>query len=316
MDTAPFHAGEQALQERLGLRERMAAVGRVVIRDHMPEQHRELFQQLPTLWLGTLDAQGRPWATVLSGAPGFVHAPDETTLRVAAVLDGGDPALAGLFTGAPVGLLGLQPHTRRRNRMNGELVAVDAQGFTVRARQSFGNCPKYIQSREPERVTDRVPGPATGEGPQLSPHALALVRSSDTCFLASSSAAAPRHDGTPGAGVDLSHRGGRPGFVQVTRSPAGDRLVLPDYTGNAMFNTLGNLLVWPWAGLLFVDWTTGDLLQVSATARLVHEGPTLADHPGAQRLLELQVVGGVWRPAALPLVWSAPQPAPQSSAAA
>ncbi|MEK8052796.1 pyridoxamine 5'-phosphate oxidase family protein [Ideonella sp. DXS22W] len=311
MTSPAFHAGELALQQRLGVRDRMAAVGQAMIRSHMPGQHRELFHKLPTLWLGTLDAQGRPWATVLTGMPGFMHSPDDSTLDVMASPDAQDPAAAGLTPGAPVGLLGLEPHTRRRNRMNGELLSAGAQGFTVRVRQSFGNCPKYIQARQPQPMPDRAPGRAHAEGPVLGAQALALVQASDTCFIASSSAATPRHDGTPGAGVDLSHRGGRPGFVQVSRTPAGHQLTLPDYAGNAMFNTLGNLLLWPWAGLLFVDWTSGDLLQLSATASLVQEGPALAAHPGAQRLLVLQVAGGLWRPAAVPLAWSAAQMAPQ-----
>lgn len=311
MASPDFHAGELALQQQHGVRERMDAVGRAMIRSHMPQQHRELFAKLPTLWLGTLDAEGRPWATVLAGAPGFMQAPDDSTLDVLAHPDPQDPAAGGLAAGAPVGLLGLEPHTRRRNRMNGEVLTAGAQGFAVRVRQSFGNCPKYIQARAPMPAVGRRAGPVSTEGPALSAPALALVQASDTCFIASSSAGAPRHGEAAGAGVDISHRGGRPGFVHVSRTPAGHQLTLPDYAGNAMFNTLGNLLVWPWAGLLFIDWNTGHLLQLSATASLVHAGPALAAHPGAQRLLVLQVVGGVWRPAALPLAWSAPLPAAQ-----
>jgi hypothetical protein len=311
MNTAPFHAGEIALQHRAGVHERMAVVGRQVIRDHMPDQHRELFEKLPTLLLATLDDAGQPWPTMLAGTPGFVRTPDAGTMRIGAHLAEGDPARAGLRTGAAVGVLGLEPHTRRRNRMNGVVSAVEEGGFSVRVVQSFGNCPKYIQGREPEARPDRRPGPVQAEGVRLSDAARDLVARSDTLFIASSSAARIAHAGDGGAGVDVSHRGGPPGFVAIERGEEGDLLTLPDYVGNHLFNTLGNLMVWPRAGLLWVDWQEGHMLQIAATAQIVHEGAALAAFPGALRLLQLQVRHGRWRPEALPLAWSAAQPALQ-----
>ncbi len=314
VSAAPFHAGEIALQHRAGVHERMAAVGRQVIRDHMPDQHRELFEKLPTLLLATLDDAGQPWPTMLAGAPGFVRTPDARTMRVAATLAEGDPARAGLRAGAAVGVLGLEPHTRRRNRMNGVVGAVDEGGFSIEVAQSFGNCPKYIQGREPTMQAGRRPGAVQREGAQLSEAARALVERSDTLFIASSSAARIAQAGDGGAGVDVSHRGGPPGFVALERRAQGDRLTVPDYVGNYLFNTLGNLLLWPHAGLLFVDWQAGHVLQLAAKATIVHEGAALAAFPGAQRLLQLEVQHGWWRPQALPLAWSAPQPAPQLAA--
>lgn len=311
MSAAPFHAGEIALQQRAGVHERMAAVGRQVIRDHMPDQHRELFEKLPTLLLATLDDAGQPWPTMLAGAPGFVRTPDARTMRIGAHLAEGDPARAGLRVGAAVGLLGLEPHTRRRNRMNGVVSAVEEGCFSVRVAQSFGNCPKYIQGREPGMRRERIPGPARREGARLSDAARTLVVSSDTFFIASSSASRIAQAGTGGSGVDMSHRGGPPGFVAIERGEEGDLLTLPDYVGNSLFNTLGNLLLWPRAGLLWVDWQEGHVLQLAATAQIVHEGAQLAAFPGALRLLQLQVRHGWWRPRALPLAWSAAEPAPQ-----
>ncbi len=309
-----FHAGEQQLHERLGLRELLAGQGARMIRDAMPEQHRDFFARLPTMWLGTLDAQGQPWATILSAAPGFAHSPDARQLRLDVLPAVDDPATEGLRPGADVALLGLEPHTRRRNRMNGTVQALDEGGFSVRVGQSFGNCPKYIQARLAEQV-QREPGPVQALGASLSAEALALVRGADTLFIASSSSARPASTGPDGAGVDISHRGGRPGFLGVRREGRGDRLILPDYAGNRLFNTLGNLLVWPRAGLLFIDWTRGDLLQLAAEAEVQHEGPALADYAGAQRLLHLRLLGGWWRPAALPLRWSEAELAPQFQAA-
>ncbi len=306
---APFHAGEVALQKRLGLDGRLAAIGRTVIRDHMPEQHRELFEKLPTLLVGAIDADGQPWATMLSGPPGFTSTPDARTLRVGALPGTEDPAASLLREGAPVGLLGLEPHTRRRNRMNGRIAHRDDLGFEVHVLQSFGNCPKYIQAREPEVVPQRQAAPAVAESARLSPAARQLIARADTLFIASASGPAV---GTGRAeGVDVSHRGGLPGFVQIVEDEAATRLVVPDYQGNFMFNTLGNLQQWPLAGLLFVDPDSGDMLQLAVRTELQHEGDALRGFAGAQRLLHARVIGGVWRAAALPLRWSAAQFAPQ-----
>lgn len=315
-----WHAGEQALQARVGVRERMAAVGEVVVRDHMPDQHRELFEKLPTLLLGALDASGQPWATMLAGPPGFVHTPHAQQMDIAAAIDPADPvdpalaALAAHGPGAPVGVLGLEPHTRRRNRMNGRVVGMAAQqGLSIAVAQSFGNCPKYIQARAPGlRAAVTPPQPVQPLGASLDAAALALIARSDTLFIASASAARPGLQ--RGEGVDISHRGGEPGFVQVEQTADGLELRLPDYPGNLFFNTLGNLAQHPLAGLLWVDYDDGGLLHVAARAELLWGEADRAPWPGAQRVLRLQVLGGRWRPQALPWRWTAAQSAPQFNA--
>jgi predicted pyridoxine 5'-phosphate oxidase superfamily flavin-nucleotide-binding protein len=312
---AVFHAGELAVQERAGVREKIAAVGERMIRDTMPAQHRELFEKLPTLLVGSLDGQRRPWASVLAGQPGFIQASDEQHLHIAAAPLSGDPLSAQLEVGVPLGLLGIEPATRRRNRMNGTVVARDAGSFTVQVDQSFGNCPKYIQARTP-RWHDPNDGPGSVQnlGASLHAAARALVRQADTLFIASASTQAR---GAAGAeGVDVSHRGGKPGFVRLELDTTGSRtvLTLPDFHGNLLFNTLGNIAAHPFAGLLFIDHDTGDLLQLSGAARLLFDGAALRSFDGAQRLLQVQVDQAWWRPGALPLRWSAPEFAPQLAA--
>ncbi|HEY0855943.1 MAG TPA: pyridoxamine 5'-phosphate oxidase family protein [Albitalea sp.] len=311
----PFHDGETAMQERAGVREKIEAIGQRVIRDHMPAQHRELFGKLPTLLVGSLDEQRRPWASILVGRPGFVSTPDERTLHVGARPLPGDPLAAHLIAGRPLGLLGLEPHTRRRNRMNGTVILAHAEGFEVSVDQSFGNCPQYIQAREPQWLRE----PAAAVHPSsigrldgsLSPAAKALVRRADTLFIASASARAAGHAGAQG--VDVSHRGGLPGFVRLDSDAPHGRSVLsvPDYRGNFMFNTLGNIAAHPHAGLLVIDYDSGDLLQLTGRAEIVWDAAALEDFEGAQRLLRLEVEAGQWMPGALPLRWSAPQFAPQ-----
>jgi len=314
--TATFHAGERALQARAGVAERLAALGNVVVRDHMPEQHRELFGKLPTLLLGVLDGEGQPLATMLHGAPGFVSSPNARTLRVEARPSAGDPTAPWLIEGTAVGLLGLEPHTRRRNRANGRVRAVQDDAFEVDVLQSFGNCPKYIHARRPEAVVaaaDATPGErAHALGPFLDAPSIELLGRADTLFIASASGA---HPGRARAdGVDVSHRGGLPGFMAVRRGEHGVQLTIPDYVGNFFFNTLGNLLAWPLAGLLVPDYAAaagGTMLHIRARASIEFEGPALTDFPGAQRLLKLDVLGGTRRPGALPLRWSAPEAPPQ-----
>lgn len=314
--TDAFHAGEQSLQDRVGLRERMAAIGPLVLRDHMPDQHRELFEKLPTLLLGALDGQGQPWATMLAGPPGFVHTPDAWQMDIDTAPNANDPVLAELKPGAPLGVLGLEPQTRRRNRMNGTVAAFGAQGLSIAVVQSFGNCPKYIQARAPGlRAVVGGPGAAQALGPALDAAAIARVQQADTLFIASASAAQPgsaRHDG-----VDVSHRGGEPGFVQIAQSAQSEHgvvLRLPDYPGNQFFNTLGNLAQHPQAGLLVVDYEGGGLLHIAARAELLWDDASRAPWPGAQRVLQLTVLRGLWRPGVLPWRWTPPVAAPQFNA--
>ena len=301
-----FHDGELALQERAGARSRLAEAGPRVIRDHMPEQHREFFAQLPFLVAGTVDAQGQPWASVLAGPPGFVASPDPRQLVVRAQPFPHDPLWGTLGTGSPIGLLGIEPHTRRRNRLNGHLTHRDDDGFAVQVDQSFGNCPKYIQAREPEFVARARAEPIADRLDALDEPARAVIARADTFFIATAHPLAARSD-SPAFGVDVSHRGGKPGFVRVD---ADSSLTVPDFIGNFFFNTLGNLALNPRCGLLFIDFERGDLLYLAARGEVIAQGPELAAFVGAQRLLRLQVVSALRVTAVLPLRWGAAELSP------
>ena len=167
----PFHPGEQAVQERLGVRGRMRVVGQRVIRTFMPGEHQQFYAQLPFVLVGSVDPAGRPWASVLVGEPGFMQARDEHTLDIHARPIPGDPLANGIRTGAPLGFLGIELDTRRRNRMNGQVLAEHAHGFTVRVDQTLGNCPQYIQGREFEWVR-----PPTTSAPARSSNWKSLTR--------------------------------------------------------------------------------------------------------------------------------------------
>ena len=211
-----------------------------------------------------------------------------------------DPLAETLGVGSPIGLLGIEPHTRRRNRLNGHVVRCDAAGFAVHVDQSFGNCPKYIQARKPEFVARGGAAPTAHRLDALDEPARALIARADTFFIATAHPLAARSD-TPAFGVDVSHRGGKPGFVRVDGNSS---LTVPDFLGNFFFNTLGNLALNPRCGLLFMDFESGDLLYLAARGEVVAQGPELAAFAGAQRLLRLQVVSALRVTAVLPLRWS------------
>ena len=297
---ATFHEGELSLQERTGVRARMAQAGPRVIRDHMPDQHREFFAQLPFIVMGSVDAQGQPWASVLAGEPGFVSSPDERELHVRARPLAHDPLDGALAPGAAVAVLGIEPHTRRRNRANGHVAARDAAGFTIGIDQSFGNCPKYIQPREAQFAARAASAEQVQRSEVLDEAAQALIRRADTMFIASAHPVAGASDFARAHGVDVSHRGGPAGFVRVDDART---LTLPDWVGNFYFNTLGNLALNPRCGLLFIDFDGGDLIQVAAQAHVIHAGPELASFEGAQRLVRLHVASVARLPQALPLSW-------------
>lgn len=285
----PWHAGERAVQARAGVLDDMAALGQRVMRGAMPQQHSEFFAQLPFVVLGAVDAAGQPWATLLPGPPGFVRSPGDTMLDMRALPAEGDPLAGLLQPGAALGLLGIELETRRRNRANGVVARRDTHGFTLAVRQSFGNCPKYIQRRErlaQSQDDTAAPEPAQQAG-RLSAADAAWLLATDTFFIATH---APGD--AANAGTDVSHRGGPPGFLRA--GDDGRTLTWPDYAGNHFFNTLGNLALEPRAGLVVPDFEAGGLLHVAGRAEAVWQGDELAAWPGAERLVRLHVTA-VWR---------------------
>lgn len=287
----PFHEDERRAQALAGL-----GAGRAAIRPYMPDQHRDFFALLPYLFTATLDGEGWPVASILTGPTGFVRSPDPMTLRIAARPVADDPAAPGFAPGRPVGLLGLDLSTRRRNRANGRVAARDGSGLIVTVGQSFGNCAQYIQTRT---ATPHPRTPAAAEPlAALDAAARQLIAGSDTLFVASCSRPGMGDSG----GLDISHRGGLPGFVAVE----GDALTVPDFRGNRFFNTLGNLLGDPRASLLFLDFAAGDVLQLQGTVTIDWGG----------RRWRMAVERGWRRRAALPFDWSFGDYAPTTLATA
>ncbi|HEB29103.1 MAG TPA: 2Fe-2S iron-sulfur cluster binding domain-containing protein [Porticoccus sp.] len=298
---SPFHRGEQDIQSRLGVREQVEELGQRFIRDHMPEQQRAFYAQLPYLLIGTVDDAGRPWASILAGRPGFVHTPDPYTLSIEARPIFGDPLNDTLSEGLQVGLLGIEYQSRRRNRMTGKVAALDDKYIDIKVDQTFGNCPQYIQARDYELLPDID---SIGEDrpvhriKRLSDRAREIISLADNFYIATHYAGGS-DDVTCGA--DVSHRGGKPGFVRIEDDQT---LMFPDFKGNNHFNTLGNILLNPRAGLLFIDFNSGDLVYLTCTAEIIWDSEQGHAFAGAERLVKLTLDEGLLIERAIPIRWN------------
>lgn len=290
----PFHSGELSAQARAGFKGIAARVA-PFIRNHMPDQHRAFYQAQPFLVVAANDDQGRVWTTIIEGDDGFINSPDAKTLTVSTEVDPQDPLSATVMRGTDIGVVGIELATRRRNRLSGKTRRTK-HGFAIDIRQSFGNCPKYIN----ERVWWRAAKSAVQatESDRLDSKQIARISSADTLFVGSG-----RQSPVEAAsnGYDASHRGGAPGFVRVVGPK---RLRIPDYTGNNFFNTIGNLTDDPRIGLLFVDFETGGLLHLTGRAS-IDWAPKEARDPTVLRVIDVEIDAVIDRPEALSLRWSA-----------
>ncbi len=295
-ESSPFHAGEQQVQERLGVRDEIEPWARKVVRGHLPDEHRRFYARLPFVVAAARDGRGRPWATLLVGEPGFVRSPDARTLAIDARPAAGDALADAFASGVDVGFLGICLATRRRNRINGRVSVTGTAGFEIAVDQAFGNCPQYIHERNWRRETTGSP-PVRRTHDHFSPELRRWIEGADTFFIATGY----RGEGeSPTFGMDASHRGGEPGFVRAE----GERhLVFPDYAGNDHYNTIGNLLMDPRAGIVFVDFERGGLLQLTGRVRIDWDSQELERFPGARRLVHFDLDEAVEIEHALPLRW-------------
>jgi predicted pyridoxine 5'-phosphate oxidase superfamily flavin-nucleotide-binding protein len=273
----PFHPGEIAVQERAGARGMAQKLG-TGIRPEIPDRAREFLVARDFAIVASIDARGAVWASLLTGAPGFLQVADERRLRVRALPLRGDPLADDLRDGAALGLLVIDLQGRRRIRLNG-VAHLREDGFDVVTREVFANCPKYIQSRAPEELdastSAREPGVSRRD--RLDADQQRWIGSADTFFVATAHRT---------AGADASHRGGDPGFVRVHGER---RIAWPDYAGNNMFQTLGNLAEDGRAGLLFLDFEHGDTLQLTGRATVDWDPARAAAIAGAERLVDYEI---------------------------
>jgi len=285
-----FHTGELAVQRRAGAEPEAARNG-VGIHAQIPLPAYYFLQQRRFAFVGFTDQTGRVWCSVVTGEPGFLQVvgPEKLVVQVS---ENADPLLLHhLEAEQDLGLLVIDFATRRRMRFNGK-AQLDAGKIMLRTAEVFGNCPRYIQMRTITDPTKPVSSTQTRTASErLQPSQTELIAKSDTFFIASA---------FNETGADVSHRGGMPGFVQALDSSL---IACPDYDGNKMFQTLGNLSVNSAAGLLFLDFDSGDTLQLTGTTEILWDEDAIRSFPGAQRLIRFHIEQVIAISNAVPFTW-------------
>lgn len=281
---AMYHAGELAVQARVGVQAEAQQLGKSIssiatpaAREFLRSQQLAIVASTRPAIANTADGNGQVWASLVTGKPGFMQAVAQL-LRIEPIPVPSDPLLENLLRQDDVGLLAIDLATQRRLRVNGKAVVHPDGSIQVKTQQVYFNCPKYIQVRHLK--TDSSQQSLKREfwrADTLSSQQQDWIAQADTFFIAS------LH---PEGGADASHRGGYPGFVNVVNA---NKLVFPDYAGNHMFNTLGNIILNPLAGLLFIDFEHGTTLQLTGKARILWDGQRAAAFAGAERLIAFQI---------------------------
>jgi len=293
-----YHRGELEVQVRAGVQNDGTRMLKAV-RATLPPIARAFLSEQRMIVAGTTVVDGYVWASVLTGEPGFLRTVDEQTLEIRAVPHPGDPLFSNLGVGeTAIGLIAIDFSTRRRVRINGRAQNQDGS-ILVHLEQVYSNCSQYIQTRSlllPDATSDgrqnaESPGSQAIYSTELSAGQWSLIEKADTFFIASSHSV---------GGNDASHRGGLPGFISIKNAT---KLVFPDYAGNKMFQTLGNISADSHAGLLFLDFEHGGTLQLSGEARIIWDQEQVAAFVGAERLVEFVIDRVIETPGAYPLRW-------------
>ena len=270
---SPYHEGELLIQRRVG-ESSIAERNGVMIKDAIIGGALPFIRQQPLAVLGSLDKEGRLWASLVFGKPGFLDpAKDARSLRIslsAVERQPEDPFWRNIAGNSQIAMLVIELGSRRRLRINGRVAAISADEVLIEIDEAYPNCPKYIQRRHVRSLSagDSFAAGDVRNGNALDPEHTALIRRADTFFVATAHVS---------RGADVSHRGGNPGFVKVLDETT---LSIPDYRGNSMFNTLGNLAVNPNAGLVFPDFENRRILQLTGTAEILWNQADAAGESG------------------------------------
>lgn len=285
-----FHEGELAIQRRVGVAQMSARVGNG-IKETIPPVAANFLQEHPFVIIASTDDNGHLWASILVGEAPFMKALDERTIYINALPDETDPLSGILETGSQVGLIAIEFESRRRMRVNGTVEMLQ-NAFLIHTEQVYANCPKYIQARYLSEIPNTPKAERATTSNQLSAGQIAWIRSADTFFIGSAH---------PEGSTDASHRGGNSGFVHVEDST---HIIWPDYAGNMMFNTLGNITLNPNTGLLFIDFERNRTLQITGRAEIVWDEAQIGQYAGAERLVRFEIEAAIETQNALPFIWA------------
>ncbi|KAK4241503.1 hypothetical protein C8A03DRAFT_30365 [Achaetomium macrosporum] len=290
--TNGWHSGEQAIHSLLKVptsgRRNPTASG-------LPASYAHRVTVSPLLAVGTLDDQGRPWTSIWGGERGFARPVAQDILAMQSLVNKAYDPVAQAFLGkaadgevvqpeggTTMSALSIDLDTRDRVKLAGKMVvgsvvtrqdggAIAEAQLAMLVQESLGNCPKYLNKKT---IQAHIPSPQLiSSALPLPPEALALIEKADMFFLSSSN----------GQTMDTNHRGGPAGFVRViSNSPSeeggnseGVVLVYPEYSGNRLYQTLGNLHTNPRIGIAIPDFETSDILYLTGETQLL-VGPSAA----------------------------------------
>lgn len=254
-----FHSGERAVQARTG-ETAIADRNGTVIADTILGGARPFIEKQFMVVLASVNADGAVWSSVLYGPPGFARAESAAVIMInvpANQRDETEPFWANIAMNPAIGMLFIELGTRRRYRINGTLQRKDEHGIEIAVREAYPNCPKYIQRRHLRELGHEFTQGGVTSGSSIDGSINALIRNADTVFVASNQ---------PDIGADSSHRGGNRGFVQIINEHT---LRIPDYAGNSLFNTFGNIELDPRTGMCIPDFEGQQLLQLTGRSRIL-----------------------------------------------
>ncbi len=282
--TTTFHSGELAAQDKAGTRG-IAAELIVGKSDSLSfsANHDAFLAAQSFAIISSVDMDnGRVWVTPLFAKEGDLAAisEKEITLSVDCIPEG--DILRAVKSNAPLSLLGIDLNRRIRHRISGHaVVSADTKNTHLhfQVNEYSPNCPKYINRRQivldPDNSDSVVKNAIRQERSTLSESDQAFIQSMDTLWIGSYA---------PEAGADCNHRGGKPGFIRVT-SPS--TIEWPEYRGNGMFYTSGNLERYDQAGVTLVDFESGSMIQM--TGRAVVDWHYDGQYEGATRLMKFNI---------------------------
>jgi len=284
-----FHSGEIAVQERAGVRDIAEDVGEDIA-DHLPPGASDFLERRQMAVLGSVDSRDNVWASVVTGDPGFIETVNDRKLKITAPISPSDPLIRNLESESHVALFAPDFVGSRRVRVNGRGVIRNG-AIIITTDEVYANCRRYLQERifvgsRQTPVGDRKPKLST----ELSTSQQEQISRADTFFIATDN---------PERGADVSHKGGNPAFVHVLDAR---RIAFPDYNGNSMFNTLGNVTVNPHAGLLFIDFDSGRTLQLTGRASIDWNPDRVRTFPGAERVVDVELAQVIDNPAGFSLL--------------
>ncbi|MCK0473730.1 pyridoxamine 5'-phosphate oxidase family protein [Halalkalibacter sp. APA_J-10(15)] len=288
-----FHSGERKVQSKIGVINKANLVGQM-IQPFIDESYQFFIESQSVIIIGSTDAKGGLWSSLICGDRGFIRVINNRTIKIHMMEKSNDVLLTNLKSNLNVGMIVIEFSTRIRIRINGVATILDEETIEVKTEQIYGNCPKYIQSRHIKlNNINETKKLETLHSMNLNKYQRSWIERSDTFFISSSNSLGK---------TDVSHRGGQAGFIRVIDETT---LIYPDYVGNMMFNTLGNMIENAKTGLLFTNFQEGHTLQLTGSSKIIWnltEDEKLK-YPGAKRLIEYVITGVIEKKHALKYQW-------------